>query len=189
MAEFEVINIGDQANDGTGDSIRTAFEKINANFANVSAIGNLANVPFSFPGGVGSASQVLTSYGNGATYWNQISITDTINFISANASPAIDLSISNQIQITLGQDVTTSTTLNGITGVEYTFTIVQGGLGQNTAGNYAWTWPITFMGGGNISITNLNTAPGSFCTQKFVYNSLGTPYQFLATTPLLYVGS
>ena len=31
----QVINIGEQANDGTGESLRTAFNKVNNNFANI----------------------------------------------------------------------------------------------------------------------------------------------------------
>jgi hypothetical protein len=36
----EVINVGDTANDGSGDPIRLAFEKINNNFANLFALGS-----------------------------------------------------------------------------------------------------------------------------------------------------
>jgi hypothetical protein len=35
----EVINVGDTANDGSGDPLRLAFEKINNNFANLFALG------------------------------------------------------------------------------------------------------------------------------------------------------
>ena len=31
----QVINVGSQANDGTGDDLRTAFTKVNNNFANI----------------------------------------------------------------------------------------------------------------------------------------------------------
>ena len=36
----EVINVGDEANDGSGDPLRLAFEKINNNFANLFALGS-----------------------------------------------------------------------------------------------------------------------------------------------------
>lgn len=39
MATLEVINVGTAANDGTGDPLRTAFEKVNNNFANLWATG------------------------------------------------------------------------------------------------------------------------------------------------------
>lgn len=35
MAQLEVINVGSTANDGTGDPLRIAFEKVNNNFANL----------------------------------------------------------------------------------------------------------------------------------------------------------
>ena len=36
---FTAINIGTSANDGTGDSLRAAFIKVNDNFSNISDIG------------------------------------------------------------------------------------------------------------------------------------------------------
>lgn len=35
MAQLEVINVGATANDGTGDPLRVAFEKVNNNFASL----------------------------------------------------------------------------------------------------------------------------------------------------------
>jgi hypothetical protein len=37
--QFVDVNTGSVANDGTGDSLRTAFIKVNKNFANISSIG------------------------------------------------------------------------------------------------------------------------------------------------------
>jgi len=37
MAEIQTINIGNLVNDGTGDDLRTAFEKVNLNFSNLDA--------------------------------------------------------------------------------------------------------------------------------------------------------
>jgi hypothetical protein len=39
MATIEVINVGAAANDGDGDPLRTAFQKVNNNFANINSIG------------------------------------------------------------------------------------------------------------------------------------------------------
>jgi len=36
---FLAINVGASANDGTGDSLRAAFVKLNANFSNIGSIG------------------------------------------------------------------------------------------------------------------------------------------------------
>ena len=44
---LQTINLGNYANDGTGDDLRTAFEKVNANFADLSStitISTAANV-------------------------------------------------------------------------------------------------------------------------------------------------
>lgn len=38
------VNVGNVANDGTGDSIRSAFIKVNENFANLSNIANLESI-------------------------------------------------------------------------------------------------------------------------------------------------
>lgn len=35
MADLQSINIGNRVNDGTGDDLRSAFEKVNANFADL----------------------------------------------------------------------------------------------------------------------------------------------------------
>ncbi len=40
---LQAINIGSYANDGTGDDLRTAFEKVNANFATLGTSGPVLN--------------------------------------------------------------------------------------------------------------------------------------------------
>lgn len=40
---IQTINLGAYANDGTGDDLRTAFQKINANFTELSSTTNIAN--------------------------------------------------------------------------------------------------------------------------------------------------
>ena len=39
MAQLEIINVGATANDGTGDPLRVAFEKVNNNFTNLWSTG------------------------------------------------------------------------------------------------------------------------------------------------------
>ena len=39
MAQLQIINIGATANDGTGDPLRVAFEKVNENFTNLWSTG------------------------------------------------------------------------------------------------------------------------------------------------------
>lgn len=40
---IQTINLGNYANDGTGDDLRTAFEKVNANFTELSGTVNIVN--------------------------------------------------------------------------------------------------------------------------------------------------
>lgn len=37
MADIQTINVGNKVNDGLGDDLRTAFEKVNANFSSLNA--------------------------------------------------------------------------------------------------------------------------------------------------------
>ena len=57
------VNIGTVANDGQGDPLRTAFVKVNQNFANVYAYANLAY--YNGLGGGGNASGNTNFYGGG----------------------------------------------------------------------------------------------------------------------------
>lgn len=42
---MEYVNIGEEANDGTGDTIRAAFEKVNTNFEDIDeALGDIETV-------------------------------------------------------------------------------------------------------------------------------------------------
>lgn len=62
---IQTINLGNYANDGTGDDLRTAFEKVNANFVEVSSTAaivdgrNLRTVTLS--GGTGSGSAITVT--------------------------------------------------------------------------------------------------------------------------------
>jgi len=69
---FLAINVGASANDGTGDSLRAAFVKLNANFSNIGSIGfdagNIAATgvtatSLSVSGGITNAgAQIETGY-------------------------------------------------------------------------------------------------------------------------------
>jgi hypothetical protein len=47
MSTFANVNIGTSASDGTGDPLRVAFDKINTNFANISA-GNVTSASIGY---------------------------------------------------------------------------------------------------------------------------------------------
>jgi hypothetical protein len=58
--QFISINVGSVANDGTGDSLRDAFIKVNENFANISDIGfDAGNI--NVQGSLEAAGNVTTS--------------------------------------------------------------------------------------------------------------------------------
>lgn len=47
--QFIEVNIGTSPNDGTGDALRDAFVKVNANFSNISTVGFVAgNIDVSY---------------------------------------------------------------------------------------------------------------------------------------------
>jgi hypothetical protein len=85
---IQTINIGGYANDGTGDDLRTAFLKVNANFAELNSeinIGNAVNIGsgnglFAQKNGVNLEFKTLTST-NGT-----VSITSTANTVNLAAS-------------------------------------------------------------------------------------------------------
>lgn len=69
--QFNVVNVGTTANDGTGDSLRAAFVKINDNFANISDIGfDAANINVS--GSVEAEGNITAEYfiGDGSQLTN-----------------------------------------------------------------------------------------------------------------------
>lgn len=57
------VNIGTTADDGTGDPLRSAFNKINLNFANLAAINGNANVVIYATGN----ANVAATYNSGVT--------------------------------------------------------------------------------------------------------------------------
>ena len=59
----QTINLGITANDGTGDPLRTAFLKINANFTDVYNQMNSLNI-FTIPSQTGKGGAVLTTNGS-----------------------------------------------------------------------------------------------------------------------------
>jgi Bacteriophage T4 gp9/10-like protein len=59
----QTINLGTVANDGTGDPLRTAFLKINANFTDVYNQMNSLNI-FTIPNQTGKGGAVLTTNGS-----------------------------------------------------------------------------------------------------------------------------
>lgn len=94
MSTLEVINIGATANDGTGDPLRTAFEKINNNFAQ---LGNTSYF-YAFANTTGNSTQVLfetpaNSFNQGQIIVESInSTTSDKQSITLSVLPTVDAS-------------------------------------------------------------------------------------------------
>lgn len=71
------INIGATANDGSGDPIRTAFLKINQNFANVYSYANLAYYNGVGGGNGGGGGTIINNYGANLNFEGWPNITST----------------------------------------------------------------------------------------------------------------
>ena len=85
----QVINVGTTANDKQGDSLRTAFQKVNANFTELYAASSI-----SFPSQTGNNGKYLTT--NGTTLsWATVSVPTDINQL-ADASGLIPTDV-NQL--------------------------------------------------------------------------------------------
>lgn len=74
------IDIGVQGNDGTGDSVRESFKKVNENFTQLFAIfgagdtisfKDLGDTPKNWPGGTADADQVIVSNSDGTSLVNK----------------------------------------------------------------------------------------------------------------------
>ena len=91
---IQTINLGTYANDGTGDDLRTAFEKVNSNFTAISSTVNIINATnlgngthlFAQKNLANLEFKTLTSTDNSVTITN----TDTTVNLKANPSIAED---------------------------------------------------------------------------------------------------
>ena len=74
------INIGNNANDGLGDNLRTAFEKVNANFTELSAVANaITSVSITAPANP-SGYSIFTGLENSALKFKDLAAGRNISF-------------------------------------------------------------------------------------------------------------
>lgn len=111
--QFVSVNVGSVANDGTGDSLREAFIKINENFANISDIG--------FDAGNINVQGAIEAIGNIATSANVNAGTVYANgyFLSDGSEPLAnypgDVKINGNLTVA-GTYVPASANSTGVTG-------------------------------------------------------------------------
>lgn len=78
MTTLANVNIGSSANSGTGDPLRTAFQTINLNFANISASG----------GPIGGVISVAGRTGNVVLTVNDVTGAAAISYVNSLVSAA-----------------------------------------------------------------------------------------------------
>jgi hypothetical protein len=135
MATIQKINIGNIVNDGLGDDLRTAFEKVNANFATLnndltitaSNLGTVGEPVFKQKSGVNlefkklvagnkititsSPDSLLISSTVGNTFQR---ITTQQGFIDADTSQFVTIQGDPDIRVTAAGDVITVTTVQDL---------------------------------------------------------------------------
>lgn len=83
------INIGNNANDGLGDNLRTAFEKVNANFTELSIVANaISSVSITAPTDP-SGYSIFTGLENSALKFKDLAAGRNISFIETPNSVII----------------------------------------------------------------------------------------------------
>ena len=98
----QAINIGSSANDGTGDPLRTAFDKINDNFVELYGTDNDINTldanldvnTFAITTGVTNGDITVTPNGTGGIKLrNSKIVSDTVELVDAPSQVALDPTI------------------------------------------------------------------------------------------------
>jgi hypothetical protein len=165
---LQTINVGNFVNDGTGDDLRTAFTKVNANFEEIDLLGAQNNTASNIGAGVGLYKEKVgvnlrfksLIAGDGISLTpadSDITIANTNNaIISVNADTGmlIATTATEAINIVGGIGVTTSISGNTltITGNDYT-------LEQDTSPTLAGNLDLNgfnIVGGSGTSITAQN---------------------------------
>jgi hypothetical protein len=166
----QTVNVGIQGNDGTGDSIRESFNKINENFTELYAVfgeggqikfGNLADAPgtqfYSITNISSTGTQVTITFNNPSL--SLIPFTSGQNVVIAGCSP----SIYNGTYIVTSRTTSTVTYTSSATGVATTKGTISNPSYQasqvlmaNTTGSGLTAR--TVVGGQNISINTTNNS-------------------------------
>ena len=113
------IRIGDQANDGTGDPLRTAFQKINENFTELYGDDSTADT-FTSP-------QITTPTITGLTTIDSINIkNNTITTNASNADLELDASGTGDIELLTDTNITGALDVTGAVTLDTSLTLAAG---------------------------------------------------------------
>jgi hypothetical protein len=143
----QLVNIGGQANDGTGDSIRTAFDKINTNFtdvySNLSFINSIFSSTNSSTVSTTTINTILTEYA-GVTATLAL-FQNSLNTLSSYVSTfATQSYVDNQINAELGLIEQNATIFYS------TITFVHSALFTNTNATSTTSGALQVVGGAGI---------------------------------------
>ena len=124
------INIGSSANDGTGDPLRTAFDKINDNFIELYGSDNDINTldanlnvnNFAITTGVTNGDITVTPNGTGNINLGSV----TINGSTISANDSTQITVAENIQTTGTLNVSGATTIGGATTLSTSLTLASG---------------------------------------------------------------
>lgn len=120
---IQSIRVGSYANDGTGDDLRTAFEKVNANFAELTIITGVAGAV-----NLGSGTGIFAQ--KNSTNLEFKSLTSTSNTISiTNTSNTINLEAVTSLSLDTNPELSGDLNLNGYN--------IYGGNVQTTVNGYS----------------------------------------------------
>jgi len=126
----QTINIGSTANDGTGDPLRTAFDKINDNFTELYGLDNDINTldanlnvnNFAITTGVTNGDITVTPNGTGNINLGSV----TINGSTISSNDSTQITVAENIQTTGTLNVSGATTIGGAATLSTSLTLTSG---------------------------------------------------------------
>jgi len=104
---IQTINLGNYANDGTGDDLRTAFEKVNANFATLST-----SVAISNGTSLGAGAAIFKDKSGGNLQFRSLTSTDSTVTLTTDTT-TIDLKAVTRVSLDTAPSLGANLSLNG----------------------------------------------------------------------------
>jgi hypothetical protein len=151
----QIINLGTGANSKNGDTVRKAFAKVNANFAELySTVG-----PSIIPDITGNGGKYLTTNGTALSWADVSPVTDRLTKVTPSGTRSLSLDTSGVLTLSVSNN--NKSVLRSITDM------------QIAAGRYVWTFgsdgTLTLPPGGNINNSGgTEYAPGGGGTSLLI---------------------